>query len=88
MVVVPTDTHVELTYKTTGVDLAGWLVTLFGVLGVVALALLPAVRMPAPRPPRRPEPAAGDDEGDDEPDAAEEDEPVPPAPPREPAPAG
>jgi hypothetical protein len=88
MVVVPTDTHVELTYKTTGVDLAGWLVTLFGVLGVVALALLPAVRMPAPRPPRRPEPAAGDDVGDDEPDAAEEDEPVPPAPPREPAPAG
>jgi hypothetical protein len=88
MVVVPTDTHVELTYKTTGVDLAGWLVTLFGVLGVVALSLLPAVRMPAPRPPRRPEPAVGDDEGDDEPDAAEEDEPVPPAPPREPAPAG
>jgi hypothetical protein len=88
MVVVPTDTHVELTYKTTGVDLGGWLVTLFGVLGVVALALLPAVRMPAPRPPRRPEPAAGDDEGDDEPDAAEEDEPVSPPPPREPAPAG
>jgi hypothetical protein len=88
MVVVPTDTHVELTYKTTGVDLAGWLVTLFGVLGVVALALLPAVRMPAPRPPRRPEPAVGDDEGDDEPDAAEEDEPVSPPPPREPAPAG
>ena len=88
MVVVPTDTHVELTYKTTGVDLGGWLVTLFGVLGVVALSLLPAVRMPAPRPPRRPEPAAGDDEGDDEPDAAEEDEPVSPPPPREPAPAG
>jgi hypothetical protein len=88
MVVVPTDTHVELTYGTTGVDLAGWLLTLFGVLGVVALALLPAVRVPAPRPPRRPEPAAGDDEGDDEPEAAEEDEPVPPRPPREPAPAG
>jgi hypothetical protein len=87
MVVVPTDTHVELTYGTTGVDLAGWLVTLLGVIGVVALALLPPVRMPAPRPPRRREPAA-DDQGGDESEAAEEDEPVPPPPPREPAPAG
>ena len=87
MVVVPTSTHVELSYGTTPVDLAGWLVTLLGVIGVVALALLPPVRMPAPRPPRRPEPAADDDEGE-EPDAVEEDEPVPPPPPREPAPAG
>jgi len=82
MVVVPTETHVELDYGTTAVDLAGWAVTVLGVLGVVALAVLPPVRMPAR--PRRP---ATSDEAEG-PDALEEDEPAPTPPPREPAPAG
>ena len=87
MVVVPTDTHVELTYGTSGVDLGGWLVTLLGALGVLGLALLPPVRMPARRPrPRRPEPA--DDEAEEPGVVGDEEEPVPPPPPREPAPAG
>jgi hypothetical protein len=86
MVVVPTEEQVELTYGTTGVDLLAWLVTLGGVVVVVALALRPPVRMPVPRPRPAP-PAAGDDgpppaEGDDEDEAAR-----PPAP-REPAPTG
>jgi hypothetical protein len=88
MVVVPTSTHVELHYGTTGVDLAGWLLTLLGVIGVVALALLPPVRLPAPPPPPPGSDVPAGEGGDDEPDAAEEDEPVPPPPPREPAPAG
>jgi hypothetical protein len=91
MVVVPTDTHVELTYGTSGVELGGWLVTLLGALGVVGLALLPPVHMPARRPrPRRPEPADdGEAEATEEPGVVgDEEEPVPPPPPREPAPAG
>jgi hypothetical protein len=90
MVVVPTDTHVELRYGTTGVDVLGWAVTILGVLGVLALALLPPVRMPAPRPrPAPPAADADDDEVDEEPEEVREgDEPVPPPPPREPAPAG
>jgi hypothetical protein len=86
MVVVPTEERVELTYGTTAIDLGAWLVTLAGVVGVIALALLPPVRMPAPRP--RPAPAAtgpGDDE-EGPPDG--EDETAPPAAPREPAPTG
>ena len=87
MVVVPTDTHVELTYGTTAVDIGAWLVTLLGVLGVVALALLAPVRMPAPRP--RPAPADDEADGGEEAGAgADEDEPAPPPPPREPAPTG
>jgi hypothetical protein len=91
MVVVPTDTHVELTYGTSGVELGGWLVTLLGALGVVGLALLPPVHMPARRPrPRRPEPADdGEAEATEEPGVVgDEEEPVPPPPSREPAPAG
>jgi hypothetical protein len=92
MVVVPTDTTVELTYGTTPVDLGAWLVTLLGVGGVVLLALRPGVRMPAAR---RRGPAPGDDDGDGEGSAAEAaqraddgDEALPPTPPREPAPTG
>lgn len=37
MVVVPTDTHVELVYGWTPVDVAGWLLTLAGLAGLVLL---------------------------------------------------
>jgi hypothetical protein len=87
MVVVPTDTHVELTYGNTAIDIGAWLVTLLGVIGVVALALLPPVRMPTPRPRPAP-PADGGDGGEEAGAGADEDEPAPPPPPREPAPTG
>ncbi|MGI9119375.1 MAG: hypothetical protein ACR2G7_04520, partial [Acidimicrobiales bacterium] len=38
MVVVPTSTHVELTYGTTSVEWVAWLVTLLGVVGLAVLA--------------------------------------------------
>jgi hypothetical protein len=86
MVVVPTEEEVELTYGTTGVDLLAWLVTLGGVVGVIALALLPPVRMPAPRP--RPAPRVDDGEAEGPPPPEDEDETAPPPAPREPAPTG
>jgi hypothetical protein len=66
MVVVPTDTHVELRYGTTSVEWLGWLVALLGVVGLVVLARKGAVPMPTrPEPPAPPvdEPA---DELDEE----------------------
>ena len=38
MVVVPTATHVELTYGWTGLDVAAYLLTLLGIVGAVILA--------------------------------------------------
>ena len=46
MVVVPTSTHVELSYGYTRIDWLAWLLTLVGVAGVVALFKLPAVVLP------------------------------------------
>jgi hypothetical protein len=43
MVVVPTDTEVELSYGRTGVDLFAIVLTLLGIAGVVALARRPRV---------------------------------------------
>ena len=48
MVVVPTDTHVELHYGWTPVDLIAWLLTLLGIGGVVLLARRPDLDVPAP----------------------------------------
>ncbi|MEZ5143883.1 MAG: hypothetical protein R2726_15390 [Acidimicrobiales bacterium] len=47
MVVVPTSTHVDLSYGYTRVDWLAWLLTLVGIAGAVALFRLPAVVMPA-----------------------------------------
>jgi hypothetical protein len=52
MVVVPTGTHVSLHYGRTGVDWAGVLLTVFGLLGLAGLARWKLVPLP-PRPPRR-----------------------------------
>ncbi len=49
MVVVPTSTHVELSYATTPVDLLGWTATVVGAGALVPMVL---------RRPRRPEPPA------------------------------
>jgi hypothetical protein len=63
MVVVPTSHDVTLRYGQTGVEWLGWLVTLLGVAGIVALAVLKPVEMPvaeAPEPEpvrRRPAPS-------------------------------
>lgn len=51
MVVVPTDTHVELHYGWTPVDLAGWALTALGMVGLVFLARRRPVRLPEPPPP-------------------------------------
>ena len=52
MVVVPTGTHVSLHYGRTGVDWAGILLTVFGLLGLAGLAGWKLVPL-APLPPRR-----------------------------------
>jgi hypothetical protein len=44
MVVVPTDTHVELTYGWTGVDIGSYALSGLGIVGVVALARVPMRR--------------------------------------------
>jgi hypothetical protein len=55
MVVIPTDTHVRLSYGVTPVDLSSWTLTLAGVAGLVALWRFGPVAFPARR--------RGDDEG-------------------------
>ncbi|MGH9182713.1 MAG: hypothetical protein ACRDZ9_02675, partial [Acidimicrobiales bacterium] len=45
MVVVPTDTTVELSYGTTPVDWLGWAVTVLGLVGLVILARRPALAL-------------------------------------------
>jgi hypothetical protein len=45
MVVIPTDTHVELRYGRAPVDLVSILLTLLGIVGVVWLARQPAIDM-------------------------------------------
>ena len=55
MVVVPTDTTVELRYGTTSVDWLGWIVTALGIAGLVLLVRRGPVDVPAPRPSRAPE---------------------------------
>lgn len=79
MVVVPTDTHVELTYGRTGVEWLSYALTALGVVGLVLLIRRPRARFagePGPadiadrddgdgdRPEgRRPDGAGGDQEG-------------------------
>jgi hypothetical protein len=73
MVVVPTDTHVELHYGWTPVDLIAWLLTLLGIGGVVLLARRPDLEVPA-----APEPVSTSVFGDDPPEV-DDDEPGPSA---------
>ena len=51
MVVIPTDTHVSLRYGWTPIDLFSWLLTLFGVIGVIVLWRRGPIDVPvAPEP--------------------------------------
>ncbi len=43
MVVIPTDQHVDLTYGWTALDILAWIMTVFGIVGVVLLARQPPV---------------------------------------------
>ena len=52
MVVVPEDTHVELTYGRTGVEYVSYFLTLLGIVGVVLLWRRPPFRF-TPEPERR-----------------------------------
>jgi hypothetical protein len=48
MVVVPTDTHVELRYGWTGVDVGAYALTALGLVALFVLARRPPVEMPEP----------------------------------------
>ncbi len=61
MVVIPTDTHVELHYGYTWVEYLAWTATLLGLVGLVLLIRRGPVVV-APRPVRAP--AVGADDGD------------------------
>src|SRR5690606_10376500 len=60
MVVVPTDTHVELTYGRTPVEYASYAATLLGIVGVVLLARRPQMVFSGRSARRRDDPV-GDD---------------------------
>ena len=75
MVVVPTDTHVELHYGWTPIDLFAWFLTLLGIGGVVLLARRPDLVVPAP-----PVPVAASVYGDDSPDVLDVDPEAAPGP--------
>jgi hypothetical protein len=47
MVVIPNDTHVELTYGRTGVEWLSYALTLLGVVGLVLLLRRPPARFAA-----------------------------------------
>ncbi len=60
MVVIPTSHHVRLQYGYTPVDVAGMLLSLIGLAGVVWLVAAKPVRFPGPRHLRRGDPPADD----------------------------
>ncbi len=74
MVVVPTDTHVELHYGWTPVDQLAWLLTLGGIVGLVVLARRPPIEVP--EAPRRAVAEPVEDPPDRS-DVGDEDDPVP-----------
>ena len=62
MVVIPTERHVELRYGWTAVDVAGWFITLLGLVGLVLLVRRGAVDLP--QPPEIPEDVVSGDLSD------------------------
>ena len=77
MVVVPTDTNVELTYGTTPIDVIAWLLTVVGVVGAIVLAR---------RPPLEVEPSRWGSGDRQAPPAPEHPGPDAPSPPEHPGP--
>ncbi|HEU5448776.1 MAG TPA: hypothetical protein VFW57_07160, partial [Acidimicrobiia bacterium] len=79
MVVVPTDTHVELHYGRTGVDWAGILLTAVGLVGLAGLAAWKLEPLPAGSPwwRRQEEPGAPPAGPGDGPEPHSEEEPTP-----------
>ncbi len=69
MVVLPTSSHVELRYATTGVDSVGWALTLLGLVTVVVLGARGWVRhgRPGEEPGRAPDQELLDDHPDEQP---------------------
>lgn len=61
MIVVPQDTHVELTYGRTSVEYLSYALTFLGIAGLLLLARRPLMRFSEARPRRR---AGGPDPGD------------------------
>jgi hypothetical protein len=57
MVVIPTDTHVELTYGRTSVEWLSYALTILGVVGLVVLVRAGVYRFHSPK--REPEPESG-----------------------------
>jgi len=57
MVVIPTDTHVELTYGRTSVEWLSYALTILGVVGLVLLVRAGVYRFHSPK--REPEPESG-----------------------------
>jgi hypothetical protein len=57
MVVIPTDTHVELTYGRTSVEWLSYVLTVLGIVGLVLLVRAGAYRFHSPK--REPEPETG-----------------------------
>jgi hypothetical protein len=74
MVVIPTDTHVELRYGWTPVDVLSYLLTLIGIVGAVWLSRQPPIDVRRrPRRESEPEPeTAGEGSASDEPARAGE----------------
>ena len=83
MAVIPTDTHVELSYGLTGVDVGSYALTGLGLVGLVGLARHPRrhdddelwLDGPEPAPARDEDDDESDDESDDEFDDEFDDEP-------------
>jgi hypothetical protein len=86
MVVVPTSTHVSLSYGYTSVDYLGWLITALGIVGLVLLVRRGPLHMPPPQPWfRHDEPGGSADPGGpggpddpDDPDDTGDGDPHPP----------
>ena len=74
MVVVPTQTHVSLTYGTTSVEYGSWAITLGGLVGLIFL--FRAAPLPMPEPRRWFASWSGQTRADDNDDVDESDESV------------
>jgi hypothetical protein len=87
MIVIPTSTHVKLTYGLTKADWVGRFLTLLGIAGIVGLVLWKGATRYAGDPTANENADATDDDSHESDDADEPDEPDEPEEQREPEPA-